>query len=293
MVFGSIFGNPVKLSLTTDKSTYQPGERLSYRIDVTAKKDTSLKELRVELIGVLRGKTTCWYKDEEEDEEYPRTTEYSIIMFRREQKLLGNTKLNKGTHTYSGSFELPIDAIHSGKRGILEAEWILKAEAKRTLRSTKTEKRITLTSSSENSTARDIRLRLGEIDITLEVPEHIRAGTALKGVLKINTETGAPGQSCKELLLELTNKLRIERYAIDANAERCDEADSTQTIAKIKLANNLEVNQAQELPFEIQIPRDMVPSFDTGRAYSQWVLKVTCKKGLIRKDEAKLNLKIV
>ncbi len=293
MVFGSLFGNPVRLSLVVDKGSYVPGEDLVYRVEVEAKKDVDLKELKAELVGVLRGRATCWY--EEDDERYSRDVDFSLTLFRREQVLVSNVKLHKGRYVYSGRFNIPVDAAHSGKRGIVESEWFLRVEAKRTFRSSRSEAKINVINSGVNGAVIAKNLRFGNGAVVVRLPEYIRAGTRVRGVLQIGVVgERSPNEYCRELLIEVVNSVRIDRYTIDVHADNCDETMFTKTLVKKKLAENIALSsQLYELPFEFYLPGDVVPSFDVGRAYSKWLLTVTCSKGLLKKERSSIPLKVV
>ncbi len=292
MVFGSLFGNPVRLSLVVDKGSYVPGEDLVYRVEVEVKKDVDLKELKAELVGVLRGRATCWY--EEDDERYSRDVDFSLTLFRREQVLVSNVRLHKGRYVYSGRFNIPVDAAHSGRRGIVESEWFLRVEAKRTFRSSRSEAKINVINSGVNGAVIVRSLRLGNGTVMVRLPGYIRAGARVRGALQIGVEGERnSNEYCKELFIEVVNSVRIDRYAIDVHADNCDETMFTKTLVKEKLAENIVLgSRVYELPFEFYLPGDVVPSFDVGRAYSKWLLTVTCSKGLLKKEKSSIPLKV-
>ncbi len=98
----------------------------------------------------------------------------------------------------------------------------------------------------------------------------------------------------KELLIEIVNSVRIDRYAIDVHAYNCDETMFTKTLVKEELAEDIALgSRLHELPFEFYLPSDAVPSFGVRRSYSKWLLMVTCSKSLLKKERSLTPLKVV
>ncbi len=294
MLFGSILRNPVKLFLMVDKASYAPGESLTYKVRVDAAKDVDLKELKVELVGILKGKTTCWYRESEDGEEYSREADFSITLFSEEQVLISNTRIRKGSYVYSGGLDIPLDAPHSGTREMLGVEWYLRAKARRTLRSQQTERRVIISNNHILGPITAKRFRLGDKSATVLLPEHLRPGTAVGGILQLGIEGGSRSDHCNELMIEVINNVRIDKNTIDTNAENCNYINFTKTSDKKVIAKNITLapQTKHEIPFEINIPEGAIPSFSTGISYSKWLLKITCKRGLMKKDEFSIPIKV-
>ena len=294
MVFGSILRNPVKLSLTIDKPSAMPGESLTYRVRVDASKDAEIKSLSAGLDGVMRGRTTCWYRDSEDERTYSRDTDYTISLFGEEHVLIENTRVRKGSYVYTGSFDIPLDAPHSGRRGEFEVVWYLWAKARTGFRTSEAETRVEIVSSGVHGPITGKAVRLGDAEAAVLMPEYLRAGTAAEGILQLRTGEGT-GYRCREVIAEIVNSVRIDKYTIDHNAEDCDYINYTKTVAKQKISGDLALapQTKHEIRFRVSIPEDAVPSFNTGVSYSRWALKITCSKGLMKKDELTIPIKVV
>lgn len=269
--FLGLFGSKAELSVTTDKSSYLPGEIVTATIRVACgKKDLEVEEGRAELV--------CENEYEYRQRDYTSrsvtevdthtTTERSV---HGTERFLGAGTLKRGESAdHAVSLQVPDDAVPTGKGEITEVRWKVEAilgraramdpdaSAEVTVLSRRGAHASVVASQPERDTH-------GDCDLELQLPggPHVRPRDSISGTLVVTPRTQ---MDAGEVRVEL---VRTEEVPRDAGNTR-EEVDAQATIGE---GAGLSTSIPREYPFELAIPAGACPTLETEHSTLGWRLR--------------------
>ncbi len=294
-----IFGSPLKLYIQTDKDSYYLGEPVNYNVILELKKPRDIKYLRVLLEVVLHGKTTCTYREtsgEDENDTYTMETEFTIPLKTIEQKLLENARLGAGRHVIPGTLILPPDLPASSTHGVFSIVWTLTAIAPGRLGSKRVSKQLIVYPWDKPGPETIVEKDSKNIHVTARIPAYVPRGTRFPVNISIYAKNSPV--KCNSIEAKIVNNVYISASTTSTRArvsvEECYNVSYKREYSNIKIAENVVIapNQAISLPLTLSIPYEGVPSFNRGFDYSEWTLVITCKKGIMSRENIEFKLNV-
>ena len=291
-----IFGPTFKLDIIPLKQEYSYDEPIEYKVFLEAKKDKEIKQLKTRLRVYVVGRTTCWYRErdaEGDESEEPHDIDYYFFLKDHEEILLEKTKPGKGKHEFTVKIPPLIGVPIPGDYGLYRVEWKIESEIPGFLSRTKAEKYVNIKRPSLPGLIEETKYSGSDLLVVAKIPKYIPLGGASKIHLQLFSKSGE--LDCKEINVELMNKLYIRKLDIDPSAEQCKEPKHEATYKSIVIAKDIKLkeNTPFKTEIELEIPQNGYPSFKYRDSGSEWILRISCKKGLLRSSKVEIPITVI
>ncbi len=291
-----IFGPAFKLDIIPLKQEYSYDEPVEYKVILEVKKDKEIKQLKTRLHAYVVGRTVCWYKERDEEgneSEEPRDRDYYFFLKDHEEILLEKTKPGKGKHEFIVKTPPLIGIPVPGDYGAYRVEWKIESEIPGFLRRTKAEKTVNIKRPSLPGPVEEAKYSGDDLLVIAKIPRYIPLGGFSKIHLQFFSRRGE--LDCKEIQVELINKLYIRERDIDPSAEQCKEPKHEKTHKSIVVAKDIKLteNTPFNIEIELEIPPNGYPSFKHHDSGSEWILRISYKKGFLRSSKVEIPITVI
>ncbi len=288
-----LFGSAYKLEIIPGKHEFSYEEPIRYKVVLDMKKDKEIRQLKTDVSVIVKGSTTCWYEESEEETEEAREAFFKFTYVKHEEKLLEHAKPGKGRH----EFEIKAPPLTGmpvpGNYGLFDVEWRIRAEIPGFPRKTSAEKTIRVRKPGKPGSTEKIEARTSEARAIIILPRYVPLGSSFRVGIELHPLSRQ--LECKELTLKLHSSLRVLKENIDPSAKNCSEPKHEETHESIKLAENLTITDNKPFIKELtlKIPAKGHPSFKHYRSGSEWKIILECKKGLLRTTKIEIPITII
>lgn len=262
-----LFGGKMSVGLTVEGQTFEPGRSIACRVDVGGGGDDKLRALRVELAY----KNTYYHRTRDADghgTDETRTSDNVVVV--TEKVSADDPSMLGGSGSFDFTLEIPAEVPPSAPRWV---EWSVTAILdRRRARDRRESVPITMLSlpggypmwaSSPQVCQEDV------CDMQLEVSSRVaRVGDTLSGTLRIEPKRDF---ECRSVYVALEGRMRHEDNIVRVLGE-----------AKVTLSDRPAFSPGvpQELPFQITVPGDAIPSLHAAHNQMRWQLKGVCDRKL-------------
>lgn len=262
-----LFGGKMSVDLAVDGQSFAPGESIACRVDVGGGGDDKLRALRVELAY----KNTYYHRTRDSDGSGTNETRTSDdVVVATERVPADDPSMLGDSGSFDFALQIPAEVPPSAPKWV---EWTVAAILdRRRARDRREEVPITIlgTRDGYGMWASSPQVCQEDLcDMQLEVSSRVaRVGETLTGVLRVEPRREF---DCRSVYVALEGRMRHEDNITRELGE-----------AKVTLSDrpSFSPGVAQELPFEIAVPADSLPSLHAAHSQMRWQLKGVCDRKL-------------